>query len=78
MCFIDFVFFYLDESSLISIDKNQILALVINRTTYGKATSPENRNPQILAHIFTVFSNLQYLNFCASSISYYGLIKLLK
>ena len=68
MCFI----VYLDESSLTSINKNQILPLVINRTTYGKVSS-EDMNSRILAHIFTTFSNLQYLNFCASSILYYGL-----
>lgn len=72
MRFINFVFLYLDESSLVSIDKNQILALVINRITYEKVSS-EDKNPRILAHIFTTFPNLQYLNFCASSIWYCGL-----
>ena len=60
--------FYLDESSLTSIDKNQILALVINRSIYGKVSAIGDMNPRTLAHIFTTFSNLQYLNFCASSI----------
>jgi len=68
MCFIDFLFFYLDESSLISIDKNQILALVIERTTYGKVSPTDDANARILSHIFTTFSNLQYFNFCPSSI----------
>jgi hypothetical protein len=68
MCFIDFVFFYLDESCLTSIDKNQILELVIKHTTYGKVNLKKDMNSRILAHIFTTFSNLQYLNFCISSI----------
>lgn len=68
MCFIDFIFFYLGESSLTSIDKNQILSLAINRTIYGKLSLTKDINPQTLAHIFTTFSNLQCLNFCASSI----------
>ncbi|CAM4753442.1 unnamed protein product [Rotaria magnacalcarata] len=68
MCFIDFVFFDLDESSLTSIDKNQIVALVINRTAHGKVSATKDMNPRTLTHIFTTFSNLQYLNFCAFSI----------
>lgn len=61
------LYFYLDESSLTSIDKNKILELVIKHTTYGKVSSTKNMNTRILAHIFTTFSNLQYLNFCESS-----------
>ncbi|CAF4173351.1 unnamed protein product [Rotaria socialis] len=57
-----------DESSLTSIDKNQILAPVINRTKYGKVSAADDMNPRTLAHIFNTFSNLQYLNFYASTI----------
>jgi hypothetical protein len=62
----DFVF-YLDESSLVSINKNQILALVIERNTYGETISTNKVNATILTQIFTTFSNLQYLNICPSS-----------
>ncbi|CAF3364107.1 unnamed protein product [Rotaria sp. Silwood1] len=50
------------------IDKNQILELVVKHTTYGEVNLTKDMNSRILAHIFTTFSNLQYLNFCASSI----------
>ncbi len=63
-------FFYLDESSLVSIDKNQILALVFNCTTYGKVNSMKRINSQILSQIFTTFSNLQILKLCESSLWY--------
>ncbi|CAF3501521.1 unnamed protein product [Rotaria sp. Silwood1] len=56
-----------DGSSSTSIDKSQILALVIERTTYGKRISTNDINATILTHIFTTFSNLQCLNFCPSS-----------
>ncbi|CAF3477139.1 unnamed protein product [Rotaria socialis] len=59
---------FIDESSLTSIDKNQILAPVINRTKYGKVSAADDMNPRTLAPIFTTFSNLQYLNFYPSTI----------
>ncbi|CAF4574058.1 unnamed protein product [Rotaria sp. Silwood2] len=49
-------------------DKNQILALMIERTTYAKVSPTDDANARILTHIFTTFSNLQYFNFCPSSI----------
>ncbi|CAF2006009.1 unnamed protein product [Rotaria magnacalcarata] len=61
--------FFSDESCLTSIDKNQILEFVIKHTRYGKVNLWKDINSRILAHIFTTFSNLQYLNFRASSIS---------
>ncbi|CAF1224991.1 unnamed protein product [Rotaria sp. Silwood1] len=60
--------FFSGESCLTSIDKNQIFEFVIKRTTYGKVNLTKDMNSRILARIFTTFSNLQYLNFCASSI----------
>jgi len=68
MCFIDFVFFYLDEHSLTSMYKNQILELAIDLRKYEKLCSTSDMNARIFAHIFTMFSNLQYLNFCPSLI----------
>ncbi|CAF4181612.1 unnamed protein product, partial [Rotaria magnacalcarata] len=56
-----------DGSSSTSIDKSQILALVIGCSTYGKIISTNNMNATILAHIFTTLSNLQCLSFCPSS-----------
>ncbi|CAF2786092.1 unnamed protein product [Rotaria sp. Silwood2] len=41
---------------------------MIERTTYAKVSPTDDANARILTHIFTTFSNLQYFNFCPSSI----------
>ncbi|CAF1646068.1 unnamed protein product [Rotaria sp. Silwood1] len=59
---------FIDESCLTSINKNQISPLVVDITKYEKIISSSDANIRIFTHIFTMFSNLQYLNFCPSSL----------
>ena len=47
--------------------KNQISALVIDISTNEIQSFPVDDNAIIFTHIFTMFTNLQYLNFCSSS-----------
>ncbi|CAF3795096.1 unnamed protein product [Rotaria sordida] len=65
---------FIDESCLTSINKNKISSLVIDVTKYKKISSSKDVIVCILTHIFNVFCNLQYLNFCPSSISYQRLL----
>ncbi|CAF3598969.1 unnamed protein product [Rotaria sordida] len=65
----------IDESCLISINKNQISSLIIDVTKYKKRKNLTTDVLEcILIHILNMFSNLQYLNFCPSSISYQELL----
>jgi hypothetical protein len=71
ICFINF---FVD---LISIDKNQILKLVIDVTEYNAKHSTNDIhivNTRILTHILTICSNLQCLIFCPSLIWYQRLL----
>ncbi|CAF1470948.1 unnamed protein product [Rotaria sordida] len=65
---------FIDESCLTSINKSKISSLVIDVTKYKKISSSKDVIVCILTHIFNVFCNLQYLNFCPSSISYQRLL----
>ncbi|CAF4642625.1 unnamed protein product [Rotaria sp. Silwood2] len=53
---------FIDESSLTYINKNQISSLVVN-IKYEKLGSAEGVRELIFTNIFTLFTNLQYLNF---------------
>ncbi len=71
ICFIDL---FLD---LTSIDKNEMLGLVIDVTKYERIGPTDDVNivsTRIFTHIFTMCSNLQYLNFCPSLIWYQRLL----
>ena len=63
-----FIFHCLDETSLIRTFKNQISSLVIDISTNGKQHFQQMIIQLYLHHIFTMFTNLQYLNFGPSSI----------
>ncbi|CAF2099029.1 unnamed protein product [Rotaria magnacalcarata] len=54
---------FTDETSLICTLKNQILELVIDISTNKIQSLPVDDNTIIFTHIFTTFTNLQYLNF---------------
>ncbi|CAF3253229.1 unnamed protein product [Rotaria socialis] len=54
---------FTDETSLICTLKNQILELVIDISTNKIQSLPVDDNTIIFIHIFTTFTNLQYLNF---------------
>jgi hypothetical protein len=70
--FLDIFIFhsYLDETLLFHIFKNKILSLVIHMNENGSRSDREEMNTFIFTHIFTMFTNLQYLNFVSSSIWY--------
>jgi hypothetical protein len=55
----------LDETSVIHTLKNQLLSFTIDTSVTQR--SAINDNAIIFNHIFTVFTNLQYLNFGQSS-----------
>ncbi|CAF4443099.1 unnamed protein product, partial [Rotaria sp. Silwood2] len=55
-----------NETSVICTLKNKISTLVIDISTNEIQRFPANDNAIIFTHIFTLFTNLQYLNFCPS------------
>jgi hypothetical protein len=62
-------FHFLDKTSVIRTLKNQILALVIDISTNEIQSFPaDGNNAIIFTYIFTIFTNLRYLNFGPSSI----------
>ncbi|CAF2790102.1 unnamed protein product [Rotaria sp. Silwood2] len=61
---------FTDETSVICKLKNQISALVIDISTNEIQRFPVDGNAIIFTHIFTIFTNLQYLNFCPSSLGH--------
>ncbi|CAF4589421.1 unnamed protein product, partial [Rotaria sp. Silwood2] len=65
---------FIDESCSTSINKNQISSFIIDVTKYKKKSLTTDVIARILTHIFNMFSNLQYLNFCPSSIWYQRLL----
>lgn len=72
---LDFVSFYLDESSSIPISKSQISSLIIDiREKKQTEYSTEDVNRFVFINIFVMFTNLRYLNFGPSSISYQYLL----
>ncbi|CAF4963582.1 unnamed protein product, partial [Rotaria sp. Silwood1] len=56
------------ENVLTDLFKNQILPLIIRICNNKNQTSTKEENTIIFTNIFTVFTNLQYLNFDSSSI----------
>ncbi|CAF0903123.1 unnamed protein product [Rotaria sordida] len=48
--------------------KNQILSFIISIRQNRKQTSIKDKNTIMFTNLFTMFTNLQYLNFCSSSI----------
>ncbi|CAF2954961.1 unnamed protein product [Rotaria sp. Silwood2] len=59
-----------DETLLFHKFKSKILSLVIKMSRNGHISIEENANTFIFTHIFTMFTNLQYLNFASSCMSY--------
>ncbi|CAF1435759.1 unnamed protein product [Rotaria sordida] len=59
-----------DETLLFHKFKSKILSLVIQTIQNGHLSIKENVNTFIFTHIFTMFTNLQYLNFASSFMSY--------
>ncbi|CAF2785369.1 unnamed protein product, partial [Rotaria sp. Silwood2] len=59
-----------NQTSVICTLKNQISTLVINISTNEIQRFPTNDNAIIFTHIFTLFTNLQYLNFCPSLLNH--------
>ena len=57
----------LEETSIIRILKNQLLSLTIDINTHETQRFPVDGNAIIFNRIFTMFNNLQYLNFGPSS-----------
>jgi hypothetical protein len=53
--------------------KNQILSLVFDINTNTEPMRTKSVNEFLFTHIFTIFTNLRYLNFCPSSIGYQAL-----
>ncbi|CAF1132867.1 unnamed protein product [Adineta steineri] len=65
----------IDEFCLTSINKNQILSLIIDVTKYKNGKNLRRDMTEcIFMHILNIFSNLEYLNFCPSSMWYQGLL----
>jgi hypothetical protein len=64
---------YLDESFFTRIFKNQISSLAIDINKCRDRNSIQDINRVIYTQIFTMFSNLQYLNFGPSSSAYHRL-----
>ncbi|CAF1195948.1 unnamed protein product [Adineta steineri] len=65
----------IDEFCLTSINKNQILSLIIDVTRYKNGKNLRRDTTEcIFMHILNIFSNLEYLNFCPSSMWYQGLL----
>ncbi|CAF4128342.1 unnamed protein product [Rotaria sp. Silwood2] len=58
---------FTNETSVIRTLKNQVLSFTIDITTQGTQYFPGVGNAIIFNHIFTMFTNLQYLNFGRSS-----------
>ena len=67
---VDFLFLYLDESSLFPRNKNQLSSLIIHVTKSQGQRPVEDMNVLLFTSIFARCTNLQYLNF-GSSISWY-------
>jgi len=63
-------FFYLDDITFTCVVKSQISSLVIDISRNKKQILTTNINKIIFTHIFTMFTNLQYLSFGPSSIWY--------
>ncbi|CAM4782744.1 unnamed protein product [Rotaria magnacalcarata] len=59
-----------DDTPLTNIFKSQISSLVIDVIENKKQSLIEDVNAFIFTHIITIFSNLQYLNFCPSLFFY--------
>ncbi|CAM4803619.1 unnamed protein product [Rotaria magnacalcarata] len=62
--------YFIDENALTDLFKNKILSLTLNVNVNKKANDEEFFNGIIFERIITIFTNLQYLNFCPSSIWY--------
>jgi len=61
----------LDETLLFHKFKNKILSLVIHMSQNdNRSITQDVQNTFIFTHIFTMFTNLKYLNFVSSSIWY--------
>ncbi|CAF0926588.1 unnamed protein product [Rotaria sordida] len=63
-------YLFTDETSLTNLFKNQISSLIIDINECEKQISTPNVNTLLFTHIFTMFINLQYLNFNPSLFSY--------
>ncbi|CAF1487412.1 unnamed protein product [Rotaria sordida] len=61
---------FIDDTTFIHVNKGQISSLVIDINKNKKQILVLNVSGIVFAHIFTMFINLQYLNFGPSSISY--------
>ncbi|CAF4484127.1 unnamed protein product, partial [Rotaria sp. Silwood2] len=59
---------FTEETSVLRTLKNQILSLTIDISTTGTQHRPADVHRIIFTHIFTMFTNLQYLNFGLYSI----------
>ncbi|CAF2095432.1 unnamed protein product [Rotaria magnacalcarata] len=62
--------YFIDENALTDLFKNKILSLTLNVNVNKKANDEEFFNGIIFERIIKIFTNLQYLNFCPSSIWY--------
>ncbi len=63
-------YFYLDDSILTYVNKDKILSLVIDTSKNKNKILRSDMIDIVFPHIFTMFINLQYLNFGMSSIFY--------
>jgi hypothetical protein len=61
------LYLYLDETILTDLFKNQISSLTIRIRKNKKQITTTDENTTIFTDIFTMFTNLQYLNFKPSS-----------
>ncbi|CAF4935521.1 unnamed protein product [Rotaria sp. Silwood1] len=63
-------YYFFDKNPLTDLFRNQILSFTINMTVDKKLNGTDLINTIILRRIIEIFINLQYLNFCPSSIWY--------
>jgi len=68
ICFEKLLYLCLDGNIFTDLMKNQILSLIIGIGQNRKQTSTKNENTIMFTNLFTMFTNLQYLNFDSSSI----------
>ncbi|CAF3369713.1 unnamed protein product [Rotaria socialis] len=62
--------YFLDENALTDLFKTQILSLTLNMHVNEKENGGEFFNAILFQRIIKIFTSLQYLNFCPSSIWY--------
>jgi len=68
ICFEKLLYFCLDRNIFTDLMKNQIVSLIICIRHNRKQTSIKDENTIMFTNLFTMFTNLQCLNFDSSSI----------